>query len=298
MANPEFDPSGMTALVVDENAFQRGITIDQLRASGLRGVWGAANSADAWEMLLAHDPHVVLLEWMTGVHDTLDFVRRIRQSDDAPNRAVSMFMLTSRGAIGEVETARQAGVDGYLRKPVSALELGKRVRRVVERPQPFVTTSSYVGPCRRRSRLDPSFAGPWRRLSDQEQPMADQPTEEADLKAELVRASAVALLALAQEIRPGDAKGARALFGAVQALISLCDDIEDAALALGAREMGRYIEAQGATDRLDPEVVRLHAAAINQLAQLPASFARERQRVADSLKRMVEKKLRQPASAA
>lgn len=297
MANSEFDSSGMTALVVDENAFQRAITIDQLRASGLRGAWGAANSADAWESLLAHDPHVVLLEWMTGAHDTIEFVRRIRQSDDAPNRAVSMFMLTSRGALGEVETARQAGVDGYLRKPVSALELGKRVRRVVAKPQPFVTTALYVGPCRRRSRLDPKHAGPWRRLADQEMP-AEEPTDEADLKAELMRASAASLLAQAQQIKPGDARGARTLFGAVQALISLCDDIDDAALALGAREMGRYIEAQGATDRLDPEVVRLHAAAINQLAQLPASFARERQRVADSLKRMVEKKLRQAANGA
>ncbi len=61
--------------------------------------------------------------------------------------------------------------------------------------------------------------------------------------------------------------------------------------------MTRYLQAQGATDRLDPEVVRTHVAALHQLAHLPHVLSVERERVAQSLKRMVDKKLRQASAA-
>jgi hypothetical protein len=61
--------------------------------------------------------------------------------------------------------------------------------------------------------------------------------------------------------------------------------------------MARYIQAQGATDKLDPEVVRTHVAALHQLVPLPHALGAERMRVAESLRRMVDKKLRQAAAA-
>jgi DNA-binding response OmpR family regulator len=297
MTTAEFDPSGLTALVIDENAYQRGISLDLLRAMGFGRALGAANTAAAWDLLVANDPHIVLLEWIEGAHDGLEFVRRIRQSDDAPNRAVSIFMLTLRGSLTDVETARKAGVDGYLRKPISALALQQRVRTVVTKPQPFVVTTGYVGPCRRRNRPDLGFAGPWRRLDDARTAEAEE-AEEADLKAELARACVAALEAAAHRLSPGDANAARAVHSAVQALVSVGEQIGDAALSDGARDMARYVQAQGATERLDPEVVRLHVAALHQLAMLPPAMTQERARVAESLKRMVDKKLRQSANAA
>ncbi|MBL8537619.1 MAG: response regulator [Hyphomonadaceae bacterium] len=292
-----FDPSGLTALVVDANAYARGISLDQLRAMGFGRTLGAAAPADAWDLLREAAPDIVLLEWVDDGRDGLEFVRRIRQSEDSPNRAVSIFMLTSRGDAGAVETARAAGVDGYLRKPISALALQQRVRKVVSKPQPFVMTATYVGPCRRRPRPQLVYAGPWRRLDDASAVTAEE-AEHVDLKAELARACVAALETAARNLTPGDANAARAVYSAVQALVGIGEDIGDASLCAGARDMARYVQAQGATDRLDPEVVRLHIAALNQLALLPQTLVQERQRVADSLKRMVDKKLRQPATAA
>jgi hypothetical protein len=60
--------------------------------------------------------------------------------------------------------------------------------------------------------------------------------------------------------------------------------------------MARYIQSQGATDRLDPEAVRTHVAALHQLVHLPHALSAERIRVAEGLKRMVDKKLRQAAA--
>lgn len=143
----QFDPSGLTALVLDDNHYERGISLDQLRAMGFGRVIGAANTVEAWQALRGNNPNIVLMEWIEDANDGLDFVRRVRMSEDLPNRAVSMFMLTTRGAASDVESARLAGIDGYLRKPISALALQQRVRTVIANPQPFVVTSAYVGPC-------------------------------------------------------------------------------------------------------------------------------------------------------
>ncbi len=294
-----FDPSGLTALVLDDNHYERGISLDQLRAMGFRRAIGAASTMEAWEALRFSNPNVILMEWIDGVgSDGLDFARRVRKSDETPNRAVAMFMLTSRGAAADVELARRAGVDGYMRKPISAFALQQRVRTVISNPQPFVVTSTYVGPCRRRRRPDLNYLGPLRRLDDvAPEQLVKGDAEELDLKADLARARVAALEASARDLQPGDVTAARIVYRAVQALVDVAEKIGDQSLEVGAREMARYLQAQGATDRLDPEVVRTHVAALHQLVHLPHALCEERQRVAASLKRMVDKKLKQADAA-
>jgi CheY-like chemotaxis protein len=295
----QFDPSSLTALVLDDNHYERGISLDQLRAMGFRRVIGAANTMEAWEALRVSNPNVVLMEWIDGAGgDGLEFARRVRKSEETPNRAVPMFMLTTRGSERDVEVARMAGVDGYLRKPISALALQQRVKTVISNPQPFVVTASYVGPCRRRRRPDLNYLGPLRRLDDSApEQLVRGDEEELDLKADLARARVAALESTVRHLAPGDAKQARVVYRAVQDLVEVGEQIGDSSLALGAREMARYLQAQGATDRLDPEVVRTHVAALHQMVHLPHALCEERQRVAKSLKRMVDKKLRQADAA-
>jgi CheY-like chemotaxis protein len=289
-----FDPSSLTALVLDDNLYERGISVDQLRAMGFKRVIGAANTVEAWESVKLSNPNVILMEWIDGsAGDGLDFARRVRKSEDSPNRAVAMFMLTTRGSGRDVEIARLAGVDGFLRKPISALALQQRVKSVITNPQPFVVTASYVGPCRRR-RSDINYLGPLRRLDDvAPEQLVKGDSEELDLKAELARVRVAALETAAKDLNPGDAKQARVVYRAVQELVEVAEQIGDPSLALGSREMARYLQAKGATERLDPEVVRTHVAALHQLAHLPHALCEERQRVAAGLQRMVEKKLRQ-----
>jgi CheY-like chemotaxis protein len=123
-----FDPSGLSALVLDENHYERGITLDLLRGMGFGRAQGAANTMEAWDLIKKTNPSIVLLEWIDSAHSGLDFARRVRQSEDVPNRAVSMFILTARGTQADVERARMAGLDGFLRKPISAVALRQRVR--------------------------------------------------------------------------------------------------------------------------------------------------------------------------
>jgi len=290
-----FDPSGLTALVFDENHYERAISLDQLRAMGFKRAVGAAHVGEAWDGLRNANPSILLMEWIGG--DTLDFVRRVRMNEDLPNRAIPMFMLTTRGSQQDVEAARLAGIDGYLRKPISALALQQRVRTVISNPQPFVVTSGYVGPCRRRRRPDLNYLGPLRRLDDSApEQLVKGGEEELTVKADLAKARLAMLEACAKRLVGGDADVARDVYRAVQGLVEVGEQVGDPSLALGAGEMVRYLQAQGATDRLDPEVVRTHVAALHQLVHLPHALCEERQRVAESLKRMVDKKLKQAAA--
>ncbi len=295
----QFDPSDLTALVLDDNHYERGISLDQIRAMGFGRAIGAANTVEAWDAVRHSNPDVILMDWVGGMgSDGLEFARRVRKSEETPNRAVPMFMLTSRGSAADVELARRTGVDGYLRKPISSFALQQRVKIVIANPQPFVVTTSYIGPCRRRRRPDLNYLGPLRRLDDEApQQLVRGDNEELDLKADLARARVAALEAAARALMPGDAKQARLVYRAVQELVEVAQQIGDVSLTLGAGEMARYLQAQGATDRLDPEVVRTHVAALYQLVHLPHALCEERQRVAASLKRMVDKKLKQADAA-
>jgi len=292
-----FDPAGLVALVIDRNHFQRNITLEQLRMMGFGRVISAGDIASAWQAVVDCAPHVILIEWLDDAEGGLDFVRRVRSSEQSPNHAAQIFMLTSRGSKADVESARLAGIDGYLRKPISAFAIEKRVRRAVTQPKPFIVTASYIGPCR-RGPPEASYAGPWRRLSDV---LPASPIDESDLdvsdavRGEIARARTALLNAAAAKFTSGDLNAARQVFQATTALLTLADEIKDPILGLGCREMLRYMQAHGATAGLDPDVVRTHAGALHHLAHLPMSFREQRTRVAYSLKRMVDKKIKQIA---
>jgi len=296
MRDGVFDPAGLTALVVDPNHYQRRIALDQLRTMGFGRAMGASDISEAWDLLQKINPDIVLIEWMDGEISGLDFVRRVRLSPEAPNRAAAIFMLTKRGSQADVETARLAGVDGYMIKPVSALTLQQRLATVVLNPQPFITTASYIGPCRRRRR-DDLYEGPFRRLNDPAPAGEMSDPESSEVKAEMARARVAVLEIAVRELAPGDVPGARAVFKAATDLQDVAEQIGDTVLSFAAREMMRYLQAQGATPRLDPEVVRTHVAALHQLVHLPHALSAERDAVAQGLKRMVDKKLRQASAA-
>jgi hypothetical protein len=133
-----------------------------------------------------------------------------------------------------------------------------------------------------------------RRLDDAPAEPQVESEEELNLKAELARARVAALEVAVQALGVGDSNAARRVYQAVQRLVDVGEEIGDANVTLGAREMARYLQAQGA-ERLDPEVVRTHVAALHQLVHLPHALGAEREAVARGLQRMVDKKLRQVA---
>ena len=94
--------------------------------------------------------------------DGIEFTKMIRNHDTSPNRYVPIIMLTGHSELSAVEEARDAGVNEFMAKPVSATKLYAKIKRIIEHPRDFVRTGDYFGPDRRRHQ-DPDYDGPERR---------------------------------------------------------------------------------------------------------------------------------------
>jgi DNA-binding response OmpR family regulator len=105
--------------------------------------------------------------------DGIDFVRLLRNSPDSPNQMAPVIMITGHSTMQRVQEARNAGVNEFLAKPLTARGVIERITQVVEHPRPFVRAGEYFGPDRRR-RADPLYDGPWRRSTDPQNDGAPQ----------------------------------------------------------------------------------------------------------------------------
>ncbi len=64
-------------------------------------------------------------------------------------------MLTGHPELHRVIESRDAGINEFLAKPLSAKALYQRIVTIIENPRPFIRTENYFGPCRRRKNVGP-----------------------------------------------------------------------------------------------------------------------------------------------
>lgn len=152
-------------LLVDDNAQVRTLLQHMLRAGGVRHLLEADSALDALATLRDKPIDLVILDWEMKPMDGLSFARTVRWDEGSPSRCVPILMLTAHTEQSRVVAARDAGVHGFVRKPVSAQLLFERIASALTDARPLVSCATYFGPNRRRGpRAD--FAGPWRRQDD------------------------------------------------------------------------------------------------------------------------------------
>jgi DNA-binding NarL/FixJ family response regulator len=136
-----------------------------LRAGGVRHVAEAQTADDAFAFMRQADVDLVLVDWCMQPVDGITFTNRIRRGPDSPNPLVAIVMISAHSERSRVEGARDAGVNGFLVKPISTRLLFDRVSAALSDTRPFVRSPSYFGPDRRRGAAA-SYLGPFRRESD------------------------------------------------------------------------------------------------------------------------------------
>jgi CheY-like chemotaxis protein len=93
--------------------------------------------------------------------DGITFVRRVRASEQRPFQTVPIIMLSVNDELNLKQTARGAGINAFLLKPVSPNTLCQCILQLTRNPTPFVRSAEYIGPDRRAA--DVPFSGPDRR---------------------------------------------------------------------------------------------------------------------------------------
>jgi two-component system, chemotaxis family, chemotaxis protein CheY len=158
----------MTVLVVDDNHHMRTIIRELLRSIGVTDIKEAADPVDAFELLKSVPVDLLLADLSMPIIDGVEFVQMVRNSADSPNPFLPIVMITGHSERSKVTAARDAGVNEFLVKPVTAKNLMDRLVSVVNSPRTFVRSASYFGPDRRR-KTPQSYEGPWRRKDDKKE---------------------------------------------------------------------------------------------------------------------------------
>jgi CheY-like chemotaxis protein len=154
----------LRVLVVDDNLHMRTLVSAVLHAFGVTTVFDAASAEEGWKILTESRCDLVFVDWVMDGMSGLEFSQNIRTAKDSPNRFVPIVMVTGHTTPERVHAARDAGINEFLAKPVSSKSILGRLISVVENPRPFVRTTAYFGPCRRRRRVE--YHGPERRLEE------------------------------------------------------------------------------------------------------------------------------------
>ncbi|MDP3173238.1 MAG: response regulator [Phenylobacterium sp.] len=155
----------LNILLVDDNHHMRVLLGEILRAIGVRHIHEANDGAEALQMLRGMPIDIVITDLAMQPLDGIDFMRLLRNSPESPNPMVPVIMITGHATQRRIYEARDAGVNEFLAKPLTARGVIERISQVVDHARPFVRTDDYFGPDRRRRPL-PNYHGPWRRSSD------------------------------------------------------------------------------------------------------------------------------------
>lgn len=165
----------LQVMIVDDNRQMRFVLRCMLRALGVYRVLEAEAALDAYALMSKTQIDFLLVDWNMQPVDGLAFTKMVRLSEDSPNPYVPILMITAHTELSRVAAARDVGVTGFLRKPITPRMLLERINAALLDPRPFVRAAGYFGPDRRRG-PKPNYAGPYRRAGE---PDAQSPKDDA-----------------------------------------------------------------------------------------------------------------------
>jgi DNA-binding response OmpR family regulator len=118
--------SGLRVLAVDDDPMTRHAMTAVIESAGWTPVV-LADPEDAFNILMGPDaPPIALIDWQMPKLSGIDLCRQIRRAE--PDARPYLIFVTANTSHDDIATGLDAGADGYMTKPISAIELQARVR--------------------------------------------------------------------------------------------------------------------------------------------------------------------------
>jgi DNA-binding response OmpR family regulator len=146
---PRFD--NIELLLVDPDSNVRDSLRSVLHHNGFRRVSTGAFWTDIRQRLESAPPDLLISEVDLADGDVCGAIRALRHQDLGGDPFLPIIALSREPTPAMVKRVIDSGADVLLGKPVSAEQLTSRIRILVENRKPFVVTSDYIGPDRRKS---------------------------------------------------------------------------------------------------------------------------------------------------
>jgi two-component system chemotaxis response regulator CheY len=120
----------MKFLVVDDYSTMRRIVKNLLHDLGYANVTEADDGATALPMLQAGNFDFLITDWNMPGMPGLDLLKAVRA--DARLAKIPVLMLTAEAKREQIIEAAQAGVNGYVIKPFTAVTLKEKIDKILE----------------------------------------------------------------------------------------------------------------------------------------------------------------------
>jgi PAS domain S-box-containing protein len=114
----------MRVLLAEDDSVSRIILENHLKSWGYE-VASAQNGSQAWEIICAQHPQIVIIDWVMPEIDGLELCKKIRSTP--AGRYTYLIFLTSKTQNQDIVTALDAGADDYLSKPFDKEVLKSRL---------------------------------------------------------------------------------------------------------------------------------------------------------------------------
>jgi len=128
----------LRTLIVDDSSVMRKIVARALLQGGVlqADIVEAGNGSEALEIVRREKIDLILSDINMPVMDGLEFVRQLRNLENA--KGVPVVMITTEGSESHVKEAISCGARGYIRKPFTPDQMKQHVLSFLQKPNQTV----------------------------------------------------------------------------------------------------------------------------------------------------------------
>ncbi|MFK5914927.1 MAG: chemotaxis response regulator CheY [Woeseiaceae bacterium] len=123
----------MKILVVDDFSTMRRIIKNLLRDLGFNNTEEADDGLTALPMLKSGKYDLLVTDWNMPGMEGIDLLKAVRADDDETLKNIPVLMVTAEQKKEQIVAAAQAGVNGYIVKPFTALILKEKLEKIFAR---------------------------------------------------------------------------------------------------------------------------------------------------------------------
>lgn len=121
----------MKILIVDDFSTMRRIVKNLLRDLGFTNTQEADDGQTAWPLLQTGKFDFLVTDWNMPGMDGLTLLKKVRADDKLSTMPI--LLVTAEAKREQIIEAAQAGVNGYVVKPFTAITLKEKIEKIFER---------------------------------------------------------------------------------------------------------------------------------------------------------------------
>tara|TARA_R110002124_G_scaffold233406_1_gene398667 strand:- start:23193 stop:23762 length:570 start_codon:yes stop_codon:yes gene_type:complete len=155
-----YNLSNFTVLVVEDSLYMQTLISSMLKVFGVGDIVVCSDGVEARELLTimqarsqsryVNSVDIVLTDWLMPNGSGSELLEWVRNNEKDSIRFLPMVVVSGYTTEKLTHEARDLGANETLVKPISGNLLAARICSVIDNPRPFIRSSNFFGPDRRR----------------------------------------------------------------------------------------------------------------------------------------------------